>query len=192
MQFWGIDISVMVKNLVEMLLVVTEHLYAQIENYLKAENCLAANIQTSRLMLNIAKKEKEQYLKPEDINSFSCADLQRLNRLWVANSHNRFGFSVQKEIWINQGNQLDIILKGDDYKTYLQFAKAVGWASVRDNETTKAEYVSIEDLILRIKNNQKLRGSLPTVLSDRIAYTFWRAWIRWTYPLISRSRKCGL
>ncbi|MBN4005240.1 GUN4 domain-containing protein [Nostoc sp. LPT] len=177
----------------------TEDLYVQLENSLKSQNWLAANTQTSQLMLNIAKKEKEQYLTPDDINSFSCRDLQRLDRLWVANSHNRFGFSVQKEIWIKQGNPLDIKAnpaivesRENDYKTYLRFAKSVGWASVKDNETTRGEYIGIDDLTSRIKNDPNLRGSLPVFDTDRIAYTFWRGWIRWTYRLLLRSRECGL
>ncbi len=156
----------------------TEHLYAQLENSLKSENWSAADIETSRLMLNIAKKEKEQYLDYDNIISFSCPDLRTIDKLWVANSHKRFGFSVQKEIWINTGNRLGIKPEqwnDKDSKNYLRFAKAVGWYDdkVRDNETrgSRGGYVSYSELLSGIRNNpERYRGSLPYEPTWRV---FW-------------------
>ncbi len=138
----------------------TEHLYAQLENSLKSENWSAADSQTSRLMLNISKREKKGYLDYDNINSFSCPDLRKIDKLWVDNSNKRFGFSVQKEIWINTGNRPGI---KPEQANYLRFAKAVGWYDdkVRDNETI-GSYVSYKELMEGIRNNPLgFRGSLP-------------------------------
>ncbi|WP_372743786.1 GUN4 domain-containing protein [Nostoc sp. C052] len=57
-----------------------------------------ADRETDNLMLNIAKRETERYLDYKQINSFSCDDLRKIDQLWISNSDNRFGFSVQKKI----------------------------------------------------------------------------------------------
>ena len=142
-----------------------KHLYAQLENSLKSKNWSAADSQTFRLMLNIAKREKEGYLDYDNINSFSCPDLRRIDKLWVDNSHKRFGFSVQKEIWIKTGNRLGIKAyqwNDKDTENYLRFAKAVGWYDdkVRDNETI-GSLVGYKELMEGIRNNPGYRGSLP-------------------------------
>lgn len=146
----------------------TEHLYAQLENYLKVKNWQQADYQTYLLMLNIAKREKEEYLDYDQINTFSCPALQRIDKLWVSNSDNRFGFRVQKEIWLETHNRLGIKLdqwNDQDRKNYLQFARAVRWYDKVREETGDsrgASVVSYDELIAGIKNNPKrYRGSLP-------------------------------
>ncbi len=139
----------------------TEHLYAELQSYLNAQNWQEADDLTYRLILTLAKREKEKSLEYDSMNSLSCPDLQRIDKLWVSNSHSRFGFSVEKEILIKTGNRLGIKpeqLNDKDYKKYLQFAKAVGWyegGAVND-------YVSNWELIKGIKGNlSKYRGSIP-------------------------------
>ncbi|MBE9200678.1 MULTISPECIES: AAA-like domain-containing protein [unclassified Nodularia (in: cyanobacteria)] len=151
----------------------TKHLYAQLEYFLDAKNWEAANRQTERLMLNIAQREKEGDLDLDNINSFSCPDLQRIDQLWV-NADNRFGFRVQKEIWISTKNRLGIKPQdwiGTDSSNYLQFAKKVGWW--HDNVTLVEGgmsfgvgdgWVSFEKLIKFVVNSGGGRGSLPTFI----------------------------
>ncbi|NEP56870.1 MAG: hypothetical protein F6K31_07560 [Symploca sp. SIO2G7] len=59
----------------------------------------------------------------DNLKEFPCEDLRTLDRLWVAASGGKFGFSVQKKIWLELGltNQ-DI--KEEDVE---EFADAVGW-----------------------------------------------------------------
>jgi hypothetical protein len=144
----------------------TKHLYAQLEYFLKAKNWEAADQKTYQLMLNIAKREL--YLDDDQINSFSCPNLQRIDQLWVSNSDKRFGFSVQKEIWIKTGNRLGI--KPSDWTNkdefnYLQFARAVGWYDDKLDSTTnrsRGGYVTPLDYQKRIKQNSAFGyGGLP-------------------------------
>ncbi|MEH2011730.1 AAA-like domain-containing protein [Nostoc sp.] len=146
----------------------TKHLYAQLEYFLKAKNWKSADRETSQLMLNIAKRDEQGYLDYDNINNFSCPDLQKIDHLWV-NADNRFGFSVQKEIWIKTGNRLGI--KPEDWnnlddKNYIQFAKAVGWYDEKgtgDNQALNERgFVSSDELYKRIENSVGLRGSLPS------------------------------
>ncbi|MBW4560953.1 MAG: AAA-like domain-containing protein [Mojavia pulchra JT2-VF2] len=149
----------------------TQHLYAQLEYSLKAKNWEAADGQTYQLMLNIAKREKEEYLDLASINNFSCPDFKKIDQLWVTYSDKRFGFSVQKEIWISAGNRMRITPEewnGKDIENYYRFAKAVGWyddKKTRDEETGGRGgdlAVTYAELLRRIKNNpSKYKGSLP-------------------------------
>jgi hypothetical protein len=145
----------------------TKHLYAQLKYFLKAKNWESADRKTNKLMLNIAKRETEGYLDYEQINSFSCDDLRKIDQLWVSNSDNRFGFSVQKKIWISTKNRLGVKPEdwnGKDYENYLQFAKAVGWYDDKIEDTTsrsRGSFVNRSDLIKRIKENSAYgRGGL--------------------------------
>ncbi|MBO3461221.1 AAA-like domain-containing protein [Aetokthonos hydrillicola Thurmond2011] len=145
----------------------TEYLYVQLSSYLKVKNLQQADRLTYQLMLNIAKREKEGYLDYDQINTFSCPALRRIDKLWF-NSDNRFGFRVQKEIWIKTGNRLGIKLEqwnDKDKENYYRFAKAVGWYDDKvKNKTTgyRGQYVEYDKLIEGIKSHpDKYRGSLP-------------------------------
>ena len=135
----------------------TKHLYAQLEYFLKAKNWSDADDKTYRLMLNIAKREEQGYLDYDNINSFSCPDLQRIDQLWVSNSDKLFGFSVQKEIWIKTGNRLGIKPNewtDKDELNFIRFATVVGWYTYKQNGSSRGrgDYVSYTELIQGIKD----------------------------------------
>jgi hypothetical protein len=147
----------------------TQHLYAILKYYLNNQKWREADFQTYRLMLNIAKREKQQYLDYDDINSFSCPALQRIDQLWF-NSDKRFGFRVQKEIWIKTGNRVGIKpeqWKDTDLRNYERFLGAIGWYDEKNvNETlgSKGDYLTYTELIDRIYLNPSYgRGSLPAI-----------------------------
>jgi hypothetical protein len=156
----------------------TQHLYAQLEYLLQAKNWEEADRQTDKLMLNVAKREKEEYLDIESINNFSCGDIRRIDELWVSASSNRFGFSVQKEIYLKTGNRLGITPENwndTDNRNYLEFAKAVGWydeIASNDDEQQGWKWVRYSELRSRIKDNPKLRGTYPLP---------WGRYGRWGY-----------
>nr|WP_242055859.1 GUN4 domain-containing protein [Nostoc flagelliforme] len=143
----------------------TKHLYAQLKYFLNAKNWEAADRETDRLMLNIAKREEQGFFGVDGINTFSCLDLKRIDQLWF-NADNRFGFSVQKQIWIDTKNRLGI--KSEDWneqdeENYLRFVKAVGWYVGFNKAEQLKGLVLHSELIKRIKNNSvSYRGSLPT------------------------------
>ena len=112
-----------------------EHFDNRLKHYLKSENWEAADKTTDTLMLFIAEREEEGYLDIPQIEKFPCTELQKIDKLWVDNSNNNFGFSVQKKIWLNQGNKLDIKRdwnKNDEEK-YLRFARELGWYGDKKN-----------------------------------------------------------
>ena len=60
-----------------------------------------------QFILVSAKTEKEGYLVLNDMKNFQCQDLKAVDKLWVDNSKGKFGFSVQKRIYLETGNSLD-------------------------------------------------------------------------------------
>ena len=81
--------------------------YQNLENLLKAGQWKAANQETTRVMLKVAKREQQGWLNYESIKNFPCTDLRTIDQLWVKYSNGHFGFSVQKRIWLECGGKVD-------------------------------------------------------------------------------------
>lgn len=100
---------------------------------LSKENFKEADKETARIMLWIARQE-EGCLPEEDIGKFPCRDLCTIDQLWLAASGGKFGFSVQKQIWIECGGRPGADFGAyDDYGTIEKFYEDVGW-EVGDSE----------------------------------------------------------
>ena len=98
-------------------------LYQQLETFLKNGQWKEADKETDRLMLQIVGKEADQWLSVEDIQNFPCEDLRAIDKLWVDYSQGKFGFSVQKKVWMDCGG-----VPGEyDWDVYEKFADQVGW-----------------------------------------------------------------
>jgi hypothetical protein len=117
--------------------------YRTLREFLKARKWKEADEETRRVMLAVAKREKEGWLDYNSIVNFPCADLRTIDQLWVKYSNGKFGFSVQKkiyqglggtrerevEIWENFGNKSEIWEKLREYHTEIweKFGDKVGW-----------------------------------------------------------------
>ena len=96
--------------------------YQKLEQLLAAGKWKEADEETARVMLVVAKREKEGWLDALSIDNFPCDDLCTIDRLWVKYSNGRFGFSVQKRIY----QSLDGSRKYDQ-NIWKAFGKRVGW-----------------------------------------------------------------
>ena len=106
--------------------------YTPLRDLLKARKWKEADQETRQVMCAVMGREKEGWLREEDAQSFPCADLRTIDQLWVKYSEGRFGFSVQKRIYVETGNPLD----GEYYKgSFERFGDRVGWRM-------KAEWIS--------------------------------------------------
>ncbi|TVP56322.1 MAG: NACHT domain-containing protein [Nodularia sp. (in: Bacteria)] len=127
--------------------------YGQLAYYLAAGMWKEADEETFKVMLEVAGREKQGYLELEDIEQFPCEDLRTIDKLWVDYSNGHFGFSVQKEIYLEEGGILEgnrtsspfkkalarfrwiyksfgVRAKEDDevfYKAFCRFGDRVGW-----------------------------------------------------------------
>ena len=73
--------------------------YTTLKKYLAAGKWKEADAETARVMLAVAKREKEGWLDFGSIDNFPCEDLRTIDQLWVKYSDGKFGFSVQKRIY---------------------------------------------------------------------------------------------
>ncbi|WP_427156808.1 GUN4 domain-containing protein [Aliinostoc sp. HNIBRCY26] len=79
--------------------------YRHLRDLLKARKWKEADQETLQVMLKVAGREKEGWLDTDSIAKFPCTDLRTIDQLWVRYSHGRFGFSVQKKIWLEVGGK---------------------------------------------------------------------------------------
>lgn len=104
--------------------------YTHLQDLLKAGNWKEADKETAKVMLKAAgeKAEERQYLNLDEVRHFPCKDLRAIDRLWVHFSDGKFGFSVQKRIWVEVGGKLDFG-KDSDAATaaYEKMSDRNGW-----------------------------------------------------------------
>jgi len=93
--------------------------YAKLGDLLAVQDWKAADQETANRMLEVMDRQKEGWLRAEDIEDFPCLDLRNIDSLWVKYSQGKFGFSVQKQIW-----QVHVSSNGKGWK---EFCVTVGW-----------------------------------------------------------------
>jgi hypothetical protein len=133
---------------------VKNSLYQQLEEYLKNQQWYKADQETRKLILKVTEREGEGWVREEDIKNFPCEDLLTLDRLWVEYSKKygfEFGFSVQKDIYVECGGNLDFSLPSPE--TWNKFCDRIAWEK-------EGEWVSYQ--AFREENNYlNVIGHLP-------------------------------
>jgi hypothetical protein len=76
--------------------------YANLERYLKNGQWKEADDETYRLMITEVGKEVGQWFDLEDLRNFPCEALRVIDGLWVEHSGGKFGFSVQKKMYVEE------------------------------------------------------------------------------------------
>ncbi|MEM9267186.1 MAG: GUN4 domain-containing protein, partial [Cyanobacteria bacterium P01_F01_bin.13] len=135
--------------------------YVNLISYLANARWQEADQETANVMLEVANRKIRGYLDDmSDIKAFPCEDLQLIDHLWLKFSGGHFGFSVQKEIYLQCGGKAD-----GKYSRVVErkWGEMVGW-SKNDTWTVHLKY----DL-------DGPRGHLPGVRSafPRHFYSSW-------------------
>jgi len=139
-----------------------EYYYNELGKLLAKGDGQKADKQTTKLMLHIAGLEEDE-LDETAISKFQsfCSDIQEIDRLWVEQSHGRYGLSVQR-------NYLDY-----SKKAFLSYASYLGWYDEQPSE--KLSYGEIMGVVERggqAKGHTTLKGDIlsvsppPTVAKD--------------------------
>jgi serine/threonine protein kinase len=97
--------------------------YTKLRDLLAAGKWQEADEETRQKMLEVMGQQDRGYLDDENIEKFPREDLRTINQLWTYYSNDRFGFSVQKRIWIEEGGKPGVY----DYQVYEKFGDRVGW-----------------------------------------------------------------
>lgn len=145
-------------------------LYKELEYFLTSMNWKAADQKTNSLVYSFLKSvagTEENYYHSQFIREIPFIHLEEIDRLWKECSNGNFGFSVQKEIWLENGNRPNIKIKDwteEDRKNYLRFAHSVGWLKSKkeDIEFNHAEFIKDYDELIEHLKDKQIEGSLPT------------------------------
>ena len=87
--------------------------YSALETSLQAKNWQQANQETNQML---------SALSQESIN-IPCESLAAIDKLWVDNSDGRFGFTPQKQVYLDTNNDVDSYVES----SYQNFGNRVGW-----------------------------------------------------------------
>ncbi|MFB2978435.1 GUN4 domain-containing protein [Microseira sp. BLCC-F43] len=97
--------------------------YERLRDLLAAGKWKEADQETANVMLKVVGREKERWFHTKHIEKVPCEDLRTIDQLWVKYSNGRFGFSVQKRIWLEVGGKP----RHYDAKVWKKFCECVGW-----------------------------------------------------------------
>ncbi|MBI1240786.1 MAG: hypothetical protein GC195_04165 [Nostoc sp. RI_552] len=101
--------------------------YTKLRDYLKSQQLQEADTETYLVMLQAVGREPDDWLRTEELLNFPCTDLHTIDKLWLKYSGGKFGFSVQKEIYLSVGGKLDGSYRKDGIEAWEKFCDRVGW-----------------------------------------------------------------
>jgi predicted NACHT family NTPase len=128
--------------------------YQKLEQLLKNQQFKDADYETYRLMIETVGKEEGQWFDPEDFDTFPCDDLRTIDQLWVHYSNSKFGFSIQKKIYVDElGGTRDY-----NNKIWYEFCHRVGWRKGK-------HYVRYDDFTFELLDTTPV-GHLPSFLAE--------------------------
>ena len=99
--------------------------YSTLRDLLAVGDFKQADLETARVLLEVAGQERDS-LTPDDVKQFPCNVLRVIDRLWLIYSKERFGFSVQLQIYQSLGGNLDKVA-AQDTQILTKFGDQVGW-----------------------------------------------------------------
>lgn len=129
--------------------------YSKLEVLLQNKKYREADDETRRIMYQLSGLSDE-HIGIGAMNRISCNDIRRIDSIWRTKSNDKFGFSVQREIYIKSGNNQ-------------KFGDSVGW---RKN----GKWLTVDDLEY---TDFAPRGHLPTrspVSKQRGMSSGWLVW----------------
>ncbi len=140
--------------------------YTKLRDLLAAGKWKEADQETSHVMHKAV--FSQGWLSQYNIDNFPCEDLHTIDQLWVHYSKGKFGFSIQKKIYMDE-------LGGTrqyNEKIWYEFCDRVGWRKGED-------YVSYSDLTFELLDTTPV-GHLPTSRNTlwKTLYTFFRKFNR--------------
>lgn len=99
--------------------------YTYLRDLLKAGKWWHADQETYEVMIRSVGKKSGQRFTRDELLNFPCTDLRTIDRLWMKYSQGKFGFSVQKKIYVECGAKLDGQYPGDHI--WNKFCERIGW-----------------------------------------------------------------
>lgn len=93
--------------------------YIPLQQQLAAQDFLAADRLTLEKLCELAGPAAVQrkWLYFSEVETFPIADLKTINSLWLIHSQGKFGFSVQRDLWLSLGKNWDKLWQKIGWKT---------------------------------------------------------------------------
>lgn len=128
--------------------------YTRLRDLLAAGKWKEADEETLAVMLKASSRERQGWFDTESISNFTFTDLRTIDQLWVKYSNGRFGFSIQKKIYLSVGGKAD----GKYYEeAWDRFSDRVGWR-------VKGNWIDYEDVAFKTSAHE---GYLPLPFLSR-------------------------
>jgi len=167
--------------------------YSKLQNLLAQYKWQEADIETTKLMLQVMGKNDWNEVYKEDILNFSCQAFHKIDQLWQQYSHGYFGFSVQQSIWNEIGGQID-------YETEKRLGDRLGWRkegnwlnydqlTFKLSPTTPMGHLPVKWL----HYDQNILDIPPHSSTTPLSVAAWRvgSWLVWQMHLFfSRAKTC--
>lgn len=128
--------------------------YADLERYLSNKQWDLADRETYRLMITEIGEEEGRGFYREEIMSFPCEPLQIIDGMWLRYSRGNFGFSVQRDLYIQCGGKPSGRYRRNVWN---RFCRQIGWQ-------LKAQYSREK----RLPSKKLNRGYFPFLITRRI------------------------
>jgi hypothetical protein len=145
--------------------------YTRLRDLLKAGKWRDADLETWHRMLEAVGRGKDDWIRPDELRNFPCADLKTIDQLWQHYSVGKFGFSVQKKIWEACGSPTS---SGKDWD---RFCVKVGW-----RDETASRYLDYDEL--KANPDFSPTGEFPWGVGGRWVSLFALVWA-WRLSLLS-------
>ena len=148
--------------------------YNNLRDLLKAQNWEEADKETYEVMIKAVGKKSGDSFTSDELLNFPCQDLRTIDQLWVEYSKGRFGFSVQKEIYLSVSGEFS----SDEYNflAWNMFVHDVGWNTKYD-----------------VHKNHIPRGHLPFSIYGRVFFLLdFQSRVVRVISLVSRLVNCNI
>ena len=131
-----------------------DSIFSVLEAYLKNQRWYEADSETYRIMITTVGKAPGTWFDKEDIQTFPSDTLRTIDNLWMMHSGGEYGFSVQKNMYLDLGGSIkDTKVIGDE--SLDRFFHANGWK-------TKGERTCVWNPTEEYRQNKKPpKGNLP-------------------------------
>lgn len=149
--------------------------YAGLERLLKAHQWREADSETYQLMLQAVDRQKEGWMREEELKNFPCTVLRNIDQLWKSYSNDKFGLSVQQQIWRN----ITSPSRNQNIATFHRFSNEVGW---RQND----EWLNYDNFTFSLKAQE---GHFPSFGYGVQPFHQWKSRCNNFFPHISNCLK---
>jgi hypothetical protein len=136
--------------------------YQPLQQLLAGQDFQAADILTIQKLCELAGEGAVQrkWLYFTEVDSFPNTDLETLDRLWLIHSEGKFGFSVQRKIWLSVG------------KDFARLWSKIGWKSENNWTRYPKEFTwSLDAPQGHLPLSNQLRG--VRVIASIFAHPVW-------------------